>query len=98
MAEQRPPAAPLTTVTRGTFPLVEQLTTWLNDHGVDTTPWGQGKAKRVEQLYKEIEAKVTHAPQLSLSLRARTLSRDAHRQFFCRRAPFSYWAARSFAV
>jgi hypothetical protein len=46
------------TVTRGTFEQLDELQAWLNGHGVDTASWGRGKAKRVDNLMKEIEAKV----------------------------------------
>ena len=49
----------ITTVADGTFKTVDELTLWLNHHGVDTSEWGKGKAKRVDNLKKEIELKET---------------------------------------
>jgi hypothetical protein len=36
--------------------MVDQLTAWLSANGVDTSSWGGGKAKSVDDLKKEIEA------------------------------------------
>ena len=48
----------ITTVAGGTFKTVDELTLWLNHHG-STRSGARGKAKRVDNLKKEIELKET---------------------------------------
>eukprot|EP00966_Prymnesium_polylepis_P080236 1859115-Prymnesium_polylepis.1 len=44
-----------TTVVKGTFKAEEELREWMEAHGVDTSGYGQGKAKKIKDLAKEIE-------------------------------------------
>lgn len=37
---------------------VADLTVWLQGHGIDTSTWGEGQAKTVDSLLKEIEQEV----------------------------------------
>lgn len=43
------------TIAKGTFATKEDLAAWLCAHGVQTTGWGEGKAKGVSHLFHEIE-------------------------------------------
>jgi hypothetical protein len=45
-----------TAVHAGTFATVEKFARWLERHGVDTSSWGQSKAKSVADLLAELEA------------------------------------------
>ena len=60
-AEGAPPN--LTTVLKGTFGTEAELNAWMQEHGVDTSGWGKGKAKTVANLFKEIESKVPRLPR-----------------------------------
>jgi len=42
-------------VIKGTFTEHQQLATWLNYHGVDTTGWGKRKAKSIKDLFNELQ-------------------------------------------
>ena len=43
-------------VVSGTLTHAAELTDWLEHHGVDTSGWGQGEVKSVDDLFCEIEA------------------------------------------
>ena len=60
-AEGAPPD--LTTVVKGTFGTEAELNEWMQEHGVDTSGWGKGKAKAVANLFSEIESKVSRLPR-----------------------------------
>ena len=53
-----PASAEPTTVTKGTFANSEEFEAYMNRHGIDTSMYGQGKAKTVLKLFKEVELKV----------------------------------------
>jgi hypothetical protein len=47
-----------------TFENQAELNAFLNDHGIDTAPWGTGQAKRIQDLWNEIVAGESHlAPE-----------------------------------
>lgn len=86
----------VTTVTTGTFANVEQLRAFLDSYGIDTSVWGQGKAKRVDQLYSEVEQKVItcrgkiiilRPPKFSISQRATRAPRTRHLSCVCALPP-----------
>ena len=41
-----------TTVVKGSFKAEEELRDWMEAHGVDTSGYGQGKAKKIKDLAK----------------------------------------------
>ena len=45
------------TVLSGTLATAQELNAWLTKNGIDTSLWGTGKAKRVENLMDEVEKK-----------------------------------------
>ena len=59
--------AGLTTVVEGTFNEEAELRDWMEAHGIDTSGYGQGKAKRIKDLLKELDRRVRRTQRHLLS-------------------------------
>lgn len=65
-----------------TFENINQLNEWLTSKGIDTTQWGQGDAKSVENLWAEIgqgESQLQDEPPLRVVRMVNLIIRDGPR-------------------